>query len=249
MIIHWFNQRFLSLKSFYATSGKILPWLITGFSLCFLYGLISGLFFAPADYQQGDGFRIIYVHVPSAFTAMAIYSMMAACGVMTLVFRMKIAAICMSVSARIGAWFTFLALITGSIWGKPMWGTWWIWDARLTSVLILLFLYVGFIALQSVIHDQQSRDRAGAIMAIVGVINLPIIHYSVIWWNTLHQGPTLSKFAAPSIAPEMLYPLLAMIAAFLLFYGIILLVRMRSQILLREIQSQWVKEVICHAST
>jgi heme exporter protein C len=246
-MFHWFNQRFLSLKAFYATSSALLPWLITAFSLCFLYGVIDGLFIAPADYQQGDGFRIIYVHVPSAFTAMAIYSVMAISGIITLVFRMKIAAICMSVSASIGAWFTFLALVTGSIWGKPMWGTWWIWDARLTSVLILLFLYFGFIALQSVISDQQSRDRAGAIMAIVGVINLPIIHYSVIWWNTLHQGPTLSKFAAPSIAPDMLHPLLAMIAAFLLFYAIILLLRMRNQILLREIKSQWIKEEVCHA--
>jgi len=152
----------------------------------------------------------------------------------------KIAAICMSCSARIGAWFTFLALVTGSIWGKPMWGTWWIWDARLTSVLILFFLYLGFIALQSVIADQQNRERASAVMAIVGVINLPIIHYSVIWWNTLHQGPSLSQFAKPTIAPAMLYPLLAMIAAFMLFYGLILLLRMRNQILLREMKSQWV---------
>ncbi len=149
----------------------------------------------------------------------------------------------MSASARIGAWFTFLALVTGSIWGKPMWGTWWIWDARLTSVLILLFLYFGFIALQSVINDQANRDRAGAIMAIVGVINLPIIHYSVIWWNTLHQGPTLSQFAKPTIAAPMLYPLLAMIAAFFLFYAFILLLRVRNQILLREMKTQWVKEL------
>ncbi|MDR3478290.1 MAG: heme ABC transporter permease [Gammaproteobacteria bacterium] len=247
-MLHWFNQHFISLKAFYATSSALLPWLITAFSLCFAYGLIAGLFFAPADYQQGDGFRIIYVHVPSAFTAMAIYAVMAVSGILTLVFRMKIAAICMSVSASIGAWFTFLALVTGAIWGKPMWGTWWIWDARLTSVLILLFLYFGFIALQSVIPDQQSRDRAGAIMAIVGVINLPIIHYSVIWWNTLHQGPTLSKLAAPSIAPDMLHPLLAMIAAFLFFYAVILLLRMRNQIVLREIKTQWVKEVMSHAS-
>jgi heme exporter protein C len=242
-MLHWFNQKFLSPKAFYATSGRLLPWLTAAFVLCFGYGLIAGLFFAPADYQQGDGFRIIYVHVPSAFTAMLVYAVMGVSALLTLVFRIKIAAICMSCSAKIGAWFTFLALITGSIWGKPMWGTWWIWDARLTSVLILLFLYLGFIALQSVIADPQSRDRAGAIIAIVGMINLPIIHYSVIWWNTLHQGPTISKFAAPSIAPSMLYPLLAMIAAFLLFYTLILFLRMRNQILLRDIRSPWVKEV------
>jgi heme exporter protein C len=245
-MFHWFNKRFLSPKAFYNTSSTLLPWLIAAFSVFFIYGVSAGLFIAPADYQQGDGFRIIYVHVPSALTAMAVYMVMAISGVLTLVFRLKIAAMCMSSSAKIGASFTFLALVTGSIWGKPMWGTWWIWDARLTSVLILLFLYFGFIALQSMITDTNNRDRAGAIMAIVGVINLPIIHYSVIWWNTLHQGPTISKFAAPSIAPSMLHPLLAMIVAFFLFYAVILLVRMRNQILLREMKSQWLKEELCY---
>lgn len=243
-MLHWLNQKFLAPKAFYQTSGLLLPWIAIAFIASFSYGLFSGLFIAPADYQQGDGFRIMYVHVPSAFTSMAIYLIMAISAVMTLVWRIKIAAICMSCSARIGAWFTFLALITGSIWGKPMWGTWWIWDARLTSVLILFFLYLGFIALQSVIVDQQSRDRASAVLAVVGVINLPIIHYSVIWWNTLHQGPSISKFSAPSIASSMLYPLLAMIVAFMLFYTLILLLRMRNQILLREMKSHWVKEVL-----
>ena len=140
-MVQWFNQKFLSPKSFYATSLSLSPWVTTAFVVLFCYGVMAGLFFAPADYQQGDGFRIIYVHVPSAFTAMAIYFVMACCALLTLVWRVKIAAICMSCSAPIGAWFTFLALVTGSIWGKPMWGTWWIWDARLTSVLILLFLW------------------------------------------------------------------------------------------------------------
>lgn len=246
-MLHWFNQKFLAPKAFYQTTSLLLPWIIVAFALSFSYGIFAGLFIAPADYQQGDGFRIMYVHVPSAFAAMAIYLVMASSAVITLVWRVKIAAICMSCSARIGAWFTLLALVTGSIWGKPMWGTWWIWDARLTSVLILFFLYLGFIALQSVIADQQSRDRASAVLAVVGVINLPIIHYSVIWWNTLHQGPSISKFAAPSIAASMLYPLLAMIVAFMLFYVLILFLRMRNQILLREMKSQWVKEVV-HAS-
>lgn len=243
-MLHWLQQKFLAPKAFYHSSTPLLPWIAIAFLICFSYGLIAGLFIAPADYQQGDGFRIIYVHVPSAFTAMGIYAVMAVCAVITLVWRVKIAAISMSCSARIGAWFTFLALVTGSIWGKPMWGTWWIWDARLTSVLILLFLYLGFIALQSTINDPQQRDRASAVMAVVGVINLPIIHYSVLWWNTLHQGPTISKFAAPSIAPSMLYPLLAMIAAFFLFYIFILLLRIRNQILLREIKSHWIQEVV-----
>lgn len=240
---NWLKENFLSTKTFYASTTPLIPWIMLAFILCFSYGLIDGLFIAPADYQQGDGFRIIYVHVPSAFTSMAIYLIMAIAAFITLVWRVKIAAICMSCSAQIGAWFTFLALVTGSIWGKPMWGTWWIWDARLTSMLILFFLYLGFIALQSVITDQQNRERASAVIALVGVINLPIIHYSVIWWNTLHQGPTLSRFAKPTIAPAMLYPLLAMIAAFMLFYGLIVLLRMRNQILLREKKSLWVQEV------
>jgi heme exporter protein C len=240
----WSKQNLLSTKAFYTTSTCLLPWITSLFVLCVSYGLIAGLFIAPADYQQGDAFRIIYIHVPSSFAAMAIYTVMATTAFITLVWRVKVAAICMVCSAPIGAWFTFLALATGSIWGKPMWGTWWIWDARLTSVLILLFLYLGFIALHSVIADKQSRDRACAIIAIAGAVNLPIIHYSVIWWNTLHQGPTLSKFATPSIAPIMLYPLLAMIAAFLLFYVVILFLRMRNEILLREIKNPWTLEAI-----
>jgi len=233
----WLNKNFLSLRAFYINTTWLIPWIMTGFSLCFIYGMFTGLFIAPADYQQGDGFRIIYVHVPSAFAAMFIYLMMAICAMITLIWRVKITAICMSCSGPIGAWFTLLALITGSIWGKPMWGTWWIWDARLTSVLILLFIYLGFIALQSAIENSRTRDLATSIMTIVGIINLPIIHYSVIWWNTLHQGPTISKLSAPSIASSMLYPLLAMISAFILFYFLIVVIRMRNQILMREIKS------------
>lgn len=238
------QKKLLSLKNFYFFSQKFSFWVGCLFLILAGYGVMDGLFFAPPDYQQGDAFRIIYVHVPSAFTAMAIYFVMALSALSTLVWRIKIAAICMSCSARIGVWFTFLALVTGSLWGKPMWGTWWIWDARLTSVLILFFLYLGFIALQSAIPNQQNRERASAILALLGVINLPIIHYSVIWWNTLHQGPTLSRFARPTMATSMLLPLLAMIAAFLLFYVWILLFRMRNQILLREKYQQWVHEEI-----
>ncbi len=240
-----FFTKLLSPKSFYECSTHCLPWILMCFILFFSYGLIGGLFLSPADYQQGDGFRIIYVHVPSAMAAMAVYLVMAICGILTLVFRIKLAAIAMSASATLGASFTALALITGSIWGKPMWGTWWIWDARLTSMLILLFLYIGFIALQSVISHPENRDRASSILAIVGVINLPIIHYSVIWWNTLHQGPTISKWGTPSIAPQMLYPLLSMLVAFMLFYAFILLLKMRQQILLREKKSTWVREILC----
>lgn len=242
-MLDWLKLRLLSPKSFYMNSRHFIPWLAILFTSCFIYGLITGLFIAPADYQQGDSFRIMYVHVPSALTAMMIYFSMASCALITLVWRVKVAAIAMSVSARIGAWFTFLALVTGSIWGKPTWGTYWIWDARLTSMLILLFLYLGFISLQSVIADQHNRERASAVIALVGVINLPIIHYSVVWWNTLHQGPSISQFAKPTIAASMLHPLLAMIAAFILFYFLLLIIRVRNQILLREINSHWTREV------
>lgn len=240
-MFQWLTKKFLAPKLFYSSSKAVLPWLILIFIILFTYGLIAGLFFAPADYQQGDGFRIMYVHVPSALTAMAVYLIMAISAFLVLVFRLKIAAIAMSCSAPIGASFTLLALITGSIWGKPMWGTFWIWDARLTSVLVLFFLYIGFMSLHSIITEPSYRERACSVLALLGVINLPIIHYSVIWWNTLHQGPSISKFAAPSIAPTMLYPLLAMIAAFMLFYSIILIIRMQNHILLKEQKTQWVR--------
>lgn len=240
---HWLQKKWLSPQSFYKTSGYLLPWIVILFAVFFGFGLITGLFIAPADYQQGDGFRIIYVHVPSAFASMAIFMIMGFCGVLTLVWRIKIAAICMHSSSVIGAWFTFLALVTGSIWGKPMWGTFWVWDARLTSVLILFFLYLGFIALQSIIVNTNRRDFSCSILAIVGIINLPIIHYSVIWWNTLHQGPSISRFATPTIAFSMLYPLIVMIFAFFIFYILLVLLRMRNLILIREINTDWVKDL------
>ena len=241
---YWISQQGLSTQSFYKTSGRLLPFITAGFLVLFLYGLIAGLFFAPADYQQGDGFRIIYVHVPSAFAAMAIYFCMTICAVLTLVWRIKIASLCLTASTSLGAGFTFLALVTGSIWGKPMWGTWWIWDARLTSVLILFFIYGGLIALQSIIANKQHRDRAVSLMTLVGAINLPIIHYSVIWWSTLHQVATLSLFSESLIAPAMLRPLLAMIAAFMLFYGMIVCLRMRNTILVTDMKTEWVKKVL-----
>jgi len=236
---------FANPAKFQRLSRKLLPWLSILCAVLMAIGLYLALFVAPPDYQQGETARIMYVHVPSAFLAMMIYAAMAMFAFMTLVFRIKIAAIAMTVSAQIGIWFTLLALITGAIWGKPMWGTFWIWDARLTSVLILFFLYLGFLVLQSVIPHLATRERASAILALVGVINLPIIHYSVIWWNTLHQGPSISQFAKPAIESSMLYPLLSMIAAFVLCYVGLLLLRMQSEILLREKESFWVREVIC----
>lgn len=231
----------LSLKYFYTFAEKCIPWLYIGFLPLLGYGLLGGLVFSPADYQQGDGFRIIYVHVPCAFLSLMIYMAMAFFAVIAAVWKIKLADIAVKASAPIGASFAFLALVTGALWGKPMWGTYWIWDARLTSELILLFLYLGYIGVVSSFPQKRTGELAGRIIAIVGAINIPIIHYSVYWWNTLHQGATLSKFAKPSIAPTMLYPLLAMIAAFFLYYLALLLMRIRNEIARREHHTQWLK--------
>lgn len=234
-------------KYFYHVSGKLLPWIGTLCSILFVIGLVSGLLLAPADYQQGEGFRIIYVHVPSAILSMSVYVFMAIMAAVAIIWRIKLADILIRASAPIGAVFTFLALLTGSIWGKPMWGTWWVWDARLTSELILLFLYIGFIALQSAFRDQRKGDQAGRILLLVGVINIPIIHYSVQWWQTLHQGATISKFAEPSIAASMLYPLLIMLLAYGCLFLWVMLLNGRNEILQQESQTQWVRELLCNS--
>ena len=239
----WFH-RMGSPPWFYGFSGKLLPWLSIIFIALTAYGLYGGLVLAPADYQQGDSFRIIYVHVPAAWMSMFIYIVMAAAAVVNLVWRMKMADIVLISSAPIGASFTFLALATGSLWGKPMWGTWWTWDARLTSELLLLFLYLGVIALHSAVEDRQTAGRAVAVLTLVGVVNIPIIHYSVVWWNTLHQAST---GAASTVDISMRWPLLAMAISFKLYYGIVLLVRMRGEILARESKSGWVRQLVGEA--
>ena len=239
----WFHQ-LASPRYFYDLAGRMLPWLVWTTVLLMMAGLAGGLVLAPADYQQGDGFRIIFVHVPSAWMSMFIYVVMAAAGGIGLIWRIKLADIVAAASAPIGASFTFLALATGSLWGKPMWGAWWVWDARLTSELILLFLYLGVIALRSAIEDRRNAGRASAVLALVGVVNIPIIHYSVMWWNTLHQGATVTKFAAPSIHLSMLIPLLLMALAFKLFYLFVVLMRARCELLDRERESAWVREVM-----
>ena len=208
--------------------------------MLFAVGLYGALVSAPPDYQQGDSYRIIFVHVPAAWLSMSVYLVMAVASGIGLIWRIKLAEVIARTSAPIGASYTFLALATGSIWGKPMWGTWWVWDARLTSELILLFLYLGFIALQSAIQDRRSAARAGAVLALVGVVNLPIIHYSVEWWNTLHQGPSITKLVAPSIHISMLVPLLVMTLAFKLHFVTALLAGSRSEILEREQGTRWV---------
>jgi len=239
----WFHK-LGSPPHFYRIAGNWLPWLGTIFLLLLVAGLYGGLILAPPDYQQGESYRIIFIHVPSAWMSLFIYMVMAACGVVILVWRMKIAEIVLIRSAPIGASFTFLALATGSLWGKPMWGTWWVWDARLTSELILLFLYLGVIGLHGAIEDKRIAARAISILAIVGMVNIPIIHYSVEWWNSLHQGATITKFDKPSIHWSMLIPLLLMALAFQVYYVLALFQSCRVELLQRERNSKWVEELI-----
>lgn len=228
----------------YQLCSTLLPWFAVSSLLCLAIGLIWGLAFAPADYQQGDSFRIIYIHVPSAIWSMGAYMSMAIAAFIGLVWQIKLSDWVAQAMAPIGAVFTFIALMTGAIWGKPMWGAWWVWDARLTSELILLFLFLGVIGLYSAFDDERIASRAAGILAVVGVVNLPIIHFSVEWWNTLHQGASITKFAKPSIAPDMLWPLLINILGFALFFGTITLMRLKNIILQRESHRPWVYELI-----
>jgi heme exporter protein C len=238
----WFHK-LGSPPHFYRIAGKWTPWLGGLFLILLVAGLYGGLVLAPPDYQQGESYRIIFVHVPAAWMSLFIYVTMAFCGVVIIVWRMKLAEVVLISSASIGASFTFLALVTGSLWGKPMWGTWWVWDARLTSELILLFLYLGVIGLHGAIEDKRVASRAVAILAIVGVVNIPIIHYSVEWWNSLHQGPTVTKFDKPSIHWSMLIPLLLMALAFQVYYVLALFQSCRVELLRRERNSKWVEEI------
>jgi len=242
-IMKWIYQ-LASPKHFYTMSARLIPWFGWIAAILLISGSIDGLFFAPVDYQQGDSYRIIFIHVPAAWMSMFIYMVMATSGAIALIWKIKLADVISSSSAPIGAAFTFLALVTGSIWGKPMWGTWWVWDARLTSELILLFLYLGYMALEAAIEDPRAAARACAILAIVGVVNIPIIHYSVEWWNTLHQGATVTKLDKPSIHISMLIPLLLMAVGFKLYYAAAVLSRARNKVLVTEQNSSWVKQVV-----
>ena len=239
-----FFHKLASPKYFYDISGRLLPWFATATVLLLLAGLYQGLWVAPADYQQGESYRIMFIHVPAAWMSMFVYMLMAGAGAIGLIWKIKLADIVAASCAPLGASFTFLALVTGSLWGKPMWGAWWVWDARLTSELILLFLYLGYIALQSAIDDTRTAARASTVLALVGVVNIPIIHYSVVWWNTLHQGATVTKMGTPSIATSMLIPLLLMALAFKLYFVTVVLLRARNEVLKRESGSSWVKEAL-----
>lgn len=242
-----FLYKLSSPRYFFYTTQSWLPVVkfLAGFTL--LIGVIWGLVFAPPDYQQGDAFRIIYIHVPAAFLSMTLYALMAFCALLLLVWQIKLAGVIMGATVGIGASMAFCALVTGSIWGKPMWGTWWTWDARLTSELILLLLYLAILAVLSSFRDYRKKDKMAAILILIGLVDLPIIHYSVYWWNTLHQGATLSLMSRPKIALPMLYPLLLTLLGFGLFCLWVIIERAQSSLLLREKKQRWVKEAGCRS--
>jgi heme exporter protein C len=235
--LRWF--RLAAPQAFYPWIGRLLPWCVAMAVLLALAGLTVGLLIAPTDFQQGDAYRIIFVHVPAAWMSMLIYVVMAGWAGIGLVLNTRLSSMMATALAPTGALMTFIALWTGALWGKPTWGAWWVWDARLTSELLLLFLYLGFMALQGAIEDPRRADRAGAIIALVGVVNVPIIYYSVQWWNTLHQGSTINATSAPSMATLTLTGLVLMVVAFWAWSVAVALHRVRSIILERERDTEW----------
>ena len=239
-----FFHKLGSPKWFYDIASRLMPWLLWSGVALFMSGVIWGLAFAPPDYLQGNSYRIIFIDVPSAFLAQSVYIMMAVAATVTLVWRMKLADVFVKSAAPVGAVLTFLALFTGAVWGKPTWGTWWIWDARLTSMLILLFLYFGAIALGSAISDEKSSARAVAVLVLVGVVNIPIIKYSVEWWNTLHQPATFKLTEKPSMPADMWVPLLLAVLGLYLLFGWLACLRMQTEILVREGRTRWVRELV-----
>ncbi|MBS0366989.1 MAG: cytochrome c biogenesis protein CcsA [Proteobacteria bacterium] len=242
----WFH-RLGSPPYVYALCARLTPWLAWPAALLIAGGLYAGLVLAPPDYQQGEGFRIIYVHAPSAWMSLMVYTVMALAAATGLVWRIKVAHAVAAACAPIGASFTFAALVTGSLWGAPMWGTFWEWDPRLTSELVLLLLYLGYLGLRSAIDDPQRADRASAVLAVVGVVNVPIIHYSVVWWNSLHQAASVMRIGKPAMPPAMLLPLLAVLAGFTLLFAALLLVRVRGEILERERGARWVAQELAQS--
>jgi heme exporter protein C len=239
----WFHK-FGSPPHVYRIAGRLMPWFAWPAGVLIVAALYAGLVLAPPDYQQGDGFRIIYVHAPSAWLSVMIYGVMASAAAVGLIWRMKVAHAVAASCAGIGAWFTAVSLATGMLWGKPMWGTYWVWDPRLTAQLILLLLYLGYMGLRSGIDDLGRADRASAVLAIVGVINIPIIRYSVDWWNSIHQAPSVMKMERPSMPFDMLAPLLMMLLGFTLYFAAVMLVRLRAEILRRERTASWVREAL-----
>ncbi len=237
-------QTFASPKNFYQISQKIIFWFLIPFIILILIGLYWGLIVAPIDYQQGESYRIMFIHVPAAWMSMFVYLVLAISGGIGLIWKIKLAYVIAKVSAPIGVAFTFLALTTGAVWGKPMWGTWWVWDARLTSELILLFLYLAYMSLNNAFDNPKIASKASSVLAIMGLVNLPIIHYSVKWWNTLHQSASVSVNKVAIQDVDMLIALLLMGMAFKFLYGALMLMRARDEVLVIEQNSSWVKKVI-----
>jgi heme exporter protein C len=234
--------RYASPPAFYALAGRLLPWLWTAAALLLAAGLGLGLFIAPADHQQGEAYRILFVHVPAAWIAMVAYAAMAFWAALGLVLNTRLSFLMMRALAPTGTAYAALCLLSGALWGRPTWGTWWVWDARLTSMLLLLFLYLGFLALTSALDDPRRGDRAGAVLALVGVVNLPVLYFSVQWWNTLHQGASISLRGA-SIAPVMLWGLLLSSAGCWAWAAAAVLSRARSLVLQRERRAEWVRQL------
>jgi heme exporter protein C len=239
--IRWY--KYSSPQTFYPLAGRLAPWFGSAAALVALYGLYIGFFVAPTDFQQGEAYRIIFIHVPAAWLSMFLYLMMAAWAAIGLAWHTRLSSMMALAIAPTGAVMTFIALWTGALWGKPMWGAWWVWDARLTSELILLFLYLGFMFLHAAIEDPRRADRAAAVIAIVGAINVPIIYFSVQWWNTLHQGASVSLTKSPTMASTMLWGMLIMSVAFWLYSIAAVLTRVRSVILERERNADWVRQL------
>ncbi len=235
---------FSSPKTFYPLAGKLIPVFSLLAIILIAIGLYMGFAVAPTDYKQGDSYRIIYIHVAAAWMSMFIYVVMAGWAAVGMIWNTKLSDMMAGSLAPTGAMFAFVALWTGALWGKPTWGTYWVWDARLTSELILLFLYVGFIALRSAIDDPRRAARASAVLAVVGVINVPIIYFSVRWWNTLHQGASVSPEMAPKMAATMLWAMFVMAMAFWMYTIAVVLARVRSEILERESSTEWVREIL-----
>jgi heme exporter protein C len=245
MNLYWFA----SPQTFYPLAGRMIPWFAVLAAVLGAIGLYIGFFVAPTDATQGESYRVIFIHVPTAWMSMFLYLVMAFWAGVGLVFNTRLSSMMATAIAPTGALMTFLALWTGSLWGRPTWGTYWVWDARLTSELILLFLYLGFIALQAAIDDQRRADKAGAVLALVGVVNIPIIYFSVQWWNTLHQGASVSLTRAPSMATTMLWGMLLMALAFWMYSIAVTLYRVRSIILERERRTEWVRELVTKGGT
>jgi heme exporter protein C len=236
-LVNWF--KFSSPQTFYPLAGRMVPWFAAAAAVLGAIGLYIAFFVAPTDFQQGEAYRIIFVHVPASWMSMFVYLVMAGWAGIGLVLNSRLSGMMASALAPTGALFAFLSLWTGALWGRPTWGTYWVWDARLTSELILFFLYLGFMALQAAIDDPRRADKAGAVLALVGVVNIPIIYFSVQWWNTLHQGASVSLTRSPTMAATMLTGMLVMVLAFWMYAIAVSLARVRAIMLERERHTAW----------